>query len=138
MAAAAYYFGHELVCAWNDINNALNPLSNSNSINNSAPDVPDNIVGSPPNNPTKPRTNSGPLDPSYGGTGDPAADFDLLTGGTGRPADPNSDFPPGTIIGDNDIQLRPGNKNDGPRIDIPSKGTKPRETLHYPPSNPGK
>jgi hypothetical protein len=55
-----------------------------------------------------------------------------LTGGTGRPAPDSRGAPPGTLIGDNGIQWRPGSGNTGPRIDIPSNGRKPAETLHYP------
>jgi len=98
------------------------------------PPVPDKPVGE---NPRPGRSGgrivSGPLTPENGGTGDADRDFDHLTGGTGKP---NSDQgrPPGTQVGDNGVQLRPGPK--GPRIDIPGKGTKPPETLHYPPPPP--
>ena len=52
-----------------------------------------------------------------------------LTGGTGKPV--SDKYPPGTMIGDNGIALRPGNGGKGPRIDIPSNAGKPHETLHY-------
>ena len=95
-----------------------------------APPVPDELVGTPPNKSRPNRTNSGPLDPSFGGTGDAGADFNKLTGGTGAPPPEGSTLPSGSQVGDNGITLRPG--PDGPRIDIPSKGSKPAETLHYP------
>jgi len=38
----------------------------------------------------------------------------------------------GSVRSENGVVLRPS-KN-GPRIDIPANGPKPRETLHYPPS----
>jgi hypothetical protein len=76
------------------------------------------------------RHNSGPLDPSQGGTGNPQKDFDALTGGQSGPA--GDRYPPGTLIGPNGITLRPGTGGKGPRIDIPEKGPKPPETLHYP------
>jgi RHS repeat-associated protein len=77
------------------------------------------------------RHNSGPLDPSNGGTGDAASDFGKLTGGKSAPAPKGSNYPPGTQVGDNGISLRPEGKL-GPRIDIPANGDKPAETLHYP------
>lgn len=101
-----------------------------------APPVPDQPVGE---NPKPGRTGgrivSGPLAPGNGGTGDAGQDFDHLTGGTGKPDD-SQGRPPGTQIGDNGVQYRPGIKGNGPRIDIPANGTKPPETLHYPPPPP--
>jgi len=101
-----------------------------------APPVPDLPVGENP----KPGRNggrpvSGPFAPEHGGTGDAGQDFDHLTGGTGKPYDAQG-RPPGTQIGDNGIQHRPGIKGKGARIDIPAHGSKPRETLHYPTSPP--
>lgn len=97
-----------------------------------APPLPDTLVGRPPNNQGGKRVNSDPLEEKYGGTGDPYKDFDILAGGTGKPADPADGRPAGTIVGDNGIAIRPGKGNDGPRIDIPANGNKPAETLHYP------
>ncbi|HET6843359.1 MAG TPA: RHS repeat-associated core domain-containing protein [Candidatus Angelobacter sp.] len=82
------------------------------------------------------RHNSGPLDPSHGGVGDAAKDFDTLTGGKSGPAPAGSTYPPGTLVGDNGIALRPARGTSGPRIDIPANDTKPHETLHYPPPPP--
>jgi RHS repeat-associated protein len=73
---------------------------------------------------------NGPLDPAHGGVGDAGKDFDTLTGGKSGPAPTGSTLPAGSQVGDNGIVLRPG--QDGPRIDIPANGDKPRETLHYP------
>jgi uncharacterized protein RhaS with RHS repeats len=78
------------------------------------------------------RHNSGPLDPSNGGTGDAQKDFDKLTGGKNGPAPADKKFPPGTQVGKNNVAIRPGQGNDGPRIDVPANGRKPHETLHYP------
>lgn len=95
----------------------------------SAPEVPDSYVGDNQNE-TKRRVNSDGLAPKHGGSGDPEADFGVLTGGTGRPHPDRK----GVLVGDNGIELRPGSKpHQGPRIDIPPKGNKKRETLHYPP-----
>lgn len=95
--------------------------------------LPDQPVG---DNPQPGRTGgrlvSGPLTPENGGTGDPEKDFDVLTGGTGKPND-SGGRPAGTKIGDNAVQLRPGIKGNGPRIDIPANGDKLPETLHCPP-----
>lgn len=77
------------------------------------------------------RHNSGPLDPANGGTGDAQKDFDRLTGGKNAPAPAGSTYPPGTQVGGNGVVLRPGRGGTGPRIDIPSNGSKPHETLHY-------
>jgi RHS repeat-associated protein len=93
--------------------------------------VPTGLVGTDPT-PTKGRTNSGPLAPGNGGTGDAGKDFGTLTGGKSGPAPPGSTLPPGTQVGENGTQLRPGSPTSGPRIDIPANGPKPIETLHYP------
>lgn len=93
--------------------------------------VPTGLVGTDPK-PTKGRTNSGPLAPENGGTGDAGKDFGTLTGGKSGPAPPGSTLPPGTQVGENGTQLRPGTPTSGPRIDVPANGPKPIETLHYP------
>ena len=97
-----------------------------------APKLPNGLVGvqDGKGGRTKGRHNSGPLAPENGGTGDAQKDFDKLTGGKSGAAPQGSGYPPGTQIGDNGITIRPG--PNGPRIDIPSNGTKPTETLHYP------
>jgi RHS repeat-associated protein len=69
---------------------------------------------------------SGPLAPENGGIGDVDADFDTLTGGVSTPVTPGLGYPEGTIMGANGISKRPDGK-----IDIPSRGSKPHETLHY-------
>ena len=79
------------------------------------------------------RINNGPLDPTNGGTGNARDDFDSLTGGHSRPAPESSSLPPGSLVGDNGVIFRPGSGGGaGPRIDIPARGPKPHETLHYP------
>ncbi|MDY6981628.1 MAG: hypothetical protein SV422_00930, partial [Pseudomonadota bacterium] len=95
------------------------------------PEIPDDLVGEVDENwNEKPNgVNAGKLSPAAGGTGDPVKDFEKLTGGTGT-LDPDT----GHVIGGNGIRLRPAGP-DGPRIDIPAKGTKKHETLHYPPEN---
>ncbi|MGH9724934.1 MAG: RHS repeat-associated core domain-containing protein [Candidatus Acidiferrales bacterium] len=93
--------------------------------------VPTGLVGTDPT-PTKGRTNSGPLAPENGGTGDAGKDFGTLTGGKSGPAPEGKGYPAGTQIGENGTQLRPGSSTSGPRIDIPANGGKPIETLHYP------
>ncbi|MDD7973897.1 S41 family peptidase [Roseinatronobacter alkalisoli] len=70
---------------------------------------------------------SGPLTPENGGTGNPAQDWEVLTGGD-YVRDPNSDH----LIGPNGERYRPGRTGKGPRIDIPASGDKPHETMHYP------
>jgi|GEM_PF-2653165 RHS repeat-associated protein len=102
-----------------------------------APPLPEGIVGEGPR-PTKGRINSGPLLPEHGGTGNAEEDFENLTGGIGEENE-DSGRDPGTLVGGNGIELRPGRPATGsrpatgPRIDIPETEDKPRETLHYPP-----
>jgi len=106
--------------------------SEDSSVNKpEVPPLPEGLVGTQDEKagPARRRHNSGPLDPSHGGTGDATKDFDILTGGQNEPA--GDRFPPGTLIGPNDITLRPGSGDAGPRIDIPGNGSKPHETLHY-------
>jgi len=97
--------------------------------------LPTGLVGTDPS-PTKGRTNSGPLAPENGGSGDAGKDFGTLTGGKSGPAASGSTYPPGTQVGDNGTALRPASGKSGPRIDIPANGSKPHETLHYPPPPP--
>jgi RHS repeat-associated protein len=97
-----------------------------------APPLPTGPVGTPPHTEGKGgQIQSGPLHPNHGGSGNPHRDHDHLTGGTGKPNNTGG-RPPGTRVGDNGIQIRPGKPGQGPRIDIPPNGPKPGETLHYP------
>jgi filamentous hemagglutinin len=112
-----------------EILNSIGSLFNAHG-QMQAPGLPETIVGTNPKPSSGKRVNSGPLDAAHGGTGDAEKDFDKLTGGHSGPA-PN-DRPPGTLLGGNRVQLRPGTPSKGPRIDIPANGTKPPETLHYP------
>jgi hypothetical protein len=116
----------------------LQKLANALSINasNSVPPVPSDLVGDqtdPRAGPNKggTRHTSGPLTPANGGTGDFAQDLDKLTGGV-RPAQPDDNRPPGSLVGENGIFGRPSNSSGGSSIDIPGNGSKPHETLHYP------
>jgi len=118
--------------AYEGVKNAVEHIVHQNE----APPVPDGNVGTPPHSDGKGgQTQSGPLHPDHGGTGDPDKDFGHLTGGTGKPNETGG-RPPGTKTGDNGVQVRPGKPGQGPRIDIPPKGNKPGETLHYPPRVP--
>ena len=102
-----------------------------------APPLPGGLVGDQTDPRAGPssgkRHNSGPLTPENGGTGNANDDFDKLTGGTGTSPPGRA---PGTVRGDNGVTIRPGKLGEGPRIDIPANGTKPPETLHYPPPPP--
>jgi len=129
----AQYFVPLVPALQNDNTNATTPPATTPS----AP-LPKELVGTQDakSAPQGNRQNSGPLDPSHGGVGDAAKDFGTLTGGKSGPAPAGSTYPPGTLVGDNGIALRPARGTSGPRIDIPANGTKPHETLHYPPPPP--
>ncbi len=117
--------------AWNAINNFYDRIFTS------VPPVPDVYVGDQNDrragtSDSGSRHTSGPLSPEYGGVGDAEKDFDKLTGGTGRPMpDDDRRNKPGVLIGDNGVWIRPGSNGSGPRIEIPEKGNKLPETLHY-------
>ncbi len=113
-----------------------NTLTTINQMNESSiPDVPNGLVcdqsddRAGPNKSGK-RHTSGPLTPENGGTGDYETDLETLTGGT-RPAGEGDSAPPGSQVGENGIFGRPENSTGGASIDIPAKGDKPHETLHY-------
>ncbi|MBL4543637.1 MAG: hypothetical protein JKP98_16450 [Rhodobacteraceae bacterium] len=76
------------------------------------------------------RQNSGPLNPEFGGTGNAVDDFDIITGG-----DYVHDPETGHRIGPNGERYRPGRDGRGPRIDIPARGGRRAETMHYPPES---
>ncbi|HEX7031208.1 MAG TPA: RHS repeat-associated core domain-containing protein, partial [Gammaproteobacteria bacterium] len=100
-----------------------------------SPEIPEGLVGEQDGKggSKKGRHNSGPLSEENGGTGSAEKDFEKLTGGNSGPAPEGSRLPEGSRVGENGIVLRPS--ENGPRIDIPSNGDKPRETLHYPPES---
>jgi YD repeat-containing protein len=127
VVAAALEIGYEIY------------LANAEAEDQGGPDVPEGLVGEQDSTkgggPQGRRHNSGALLPENGGVGDAEKDFDKLTGGRSSPAPEGSRFPEGTKIGGNGIALRPGNDKAGPRIDIPARGEKPHETLHYPKQN---
>jgi filamentous hemagglutinin len=104
------------------------------SSSGAGPDLPTGLVGTQDKGARQQgnRHNSGPLDAENGGTGDAQQDFNHLTGGKSAPAPTGGSYPPGTQVGENGVVIRPGKGNSGPRIDIPSNGSKPHETLHYP------
>ena len=126
IGAGIVYYGGKLV----------NAIIHHNEAPPVAPPVPTGPVGTPPHKEGKGgQTQSGPLHPDHGNTGDPDKDFGHLTGGTGRPNEAGG-RPAGTQVGGNGVQIRPGSTGQGPRIDVPPNGTKPGETLHYPPPVP--
>jgi RHS repeat-associated protein len=116
-------------------NESVRPASNQDETN--GPELPTGLVGTQDKDARQQgnRHNSGPLDPVSGGTGDAQQDFDHLTGGKHAPAPTGSSYPPGAQVGENGVVLRPGKGSIGPRIDVPSNGSKPHETLHYPPGS---
>ena len=104
-------------------------------MNESATEIPDKLVGdqSDPrtgSNKSGTRHTSGPLAPENGGVGDYEKDLETLTGDT-RPAGESDSAPPGSSIGENGIFGRPVNSSGGASIDVPAKGDKIHETLHY-------
>jgi len=131
LAGAAYYANKAL----HAIGDAINEVRNDGE-GAVAPPLPEGNVGEDQGNTQRPGgiINSGPLAPENGGTGDAEEDFETLTGGTGKPANPEDGRPAGTLVGDNGIALRPGTETKGPRIDIPgnSETGKRPEDLHYP------
>jgi filamentous hemagglutinin len=104
-----------------------------------APSLSDKLVGDQRDpravgNKSGDKHTSGTLTPENGGTGDFKRDLGTLAGPT-RPAGVGDSAPPGALIGENGVFGRPENKSGGASIDIPAKGDKPHETLHYPPSD---
>lgn len=103
---------------------------------NTAPELPDDLVGDqsdPRAGPNKAggKHTSGTLTEENGGNGDFLHDLEVLAGPV-RPQKPGDKAPPGSLVGENGVFGRPDNKSGGSGIDIPGKGTKPHETLHYP------
>ncbi len=88
---------------------------------NPAP-LPDGLTG------TNPRETSGRINTD--GAGIPEEKFDELTGGQSV-TDSN-----GHRVGANGVRLRPGTETKGPRIDIPAKGDRKHETIHWPAPKP--
>jgi RHS repeat-associated protein len=107
-------------------------------VSGGGPEVPGSLVGEQDDiaGAQGGRHNSGPLSTDHGGTGDAGKDFEKLTGGKAGPAPEDKNYPEGTVVGENGISLRPATDKSGPRIDIPAKGDKPAETLHYPKPSP--
>jgi RHS repeat-associated protein len=111
------------------------PLTQQNESHEGSPPLPGGLVGvqDGKSGVRGRRTNSGPLAPEHGGTGDAEKDFDKLTGGKSTPTggDGVADGS-GGLVGENGIRYRPAVGSNGPRIDIPANGDKSHETLHYP------
>ena len=83
------------------------------------PDLPSGLTGENPRDGTGKRINTDL-------TGGADEVFDRLTGGHSRT------LPDGTKVEPNGVRLRPGTENSGPRVDIPAKGQRPHETIHFP------
>ena len=90
---------------------------------NSTPDLPDGLTGDNPRPGSGNRVNT---DLPGGAQGV----FDDLTGGK------STDQGNGTKVGSNGVRIRPGKTGEGPRVDIPAKGDRPHETIHFPPPKP--
>jgi hypothetical protein len=113
------------------VGNAI--LNHGNKEGGKSPPLPDKLVGVKDDKSATQgnRENRGPLAPENGGAGNAGKDFDHLTGGKSGPAPEGSKYPPGTLVGENGVAIRPDGKS-GPRIDIPANGDEPHETVHYP------
>ena len=112
-----------------------NGMFNESASDDECPDLPDELVGDqsdPRAGPNKggKRHTSGPLRPEFGGTGNFEEDLETLAGPV-RPWQPGDAAPPGSLVGENGVFGRPTNSSGGASIDIPAKGGRPHETLHY-------
>lgn len=87
------------------------------------PDLPNDVVGDNPRESSGKRKNT---DLPADALPDVIKD---LTGGNLQDDD-------GQKVCPNGIRIRPGKPGEGPRIDIPGKGSKPPETIHFPPGTP--
>ena len=98
------------IAACDEVGNAIGNILTSDNASDDAPGLPEGLVGEQDSRGgrTRGRTNSGPLAPEHGGTGDADEDFETLTGGAGEPAPEGAGYPEGTRVGDNGIQIRPG------------------------------
>jgi RHS repeat-associated protein len=139
MVSAGKAIGEGVSAANEKIKNLIFNESNEGKKDEAAPkegakELPDVLVGEQDklSGQRGKRHVSGPLAPEHGGTGNAEQDFETLAGGKGKPAPVGSNYPPGTVVGESGVALRPGKGDVGPRIDIPAKGSKPAETLHYP------
>jgi RHS repeat-associated protein len=84
------------------------------------PELPTGLTGQNPQNSSGKRTNTDLPGNSQGV-------FDRLSGGK------STTQPDGTKVAPNGVRLRPGSGGQGPRIDIPGRGSRPPETIHFPP-----
>lgn len=87
------------------------------------PDLPNGLTGENPRESSGKRINT-----DLPGGADEL--FDKLTGGQSKT------LPDGTRVGPNGVRLRPGGESTGPRVDIPAKGQRPPETIHFPGTSP--
>lgn len=84
------------------------------------PSLPTDLTGQNPRDSSGKRTNTDLPGNSEGV-------FDGLSGGK------STTLPDGTKVAPNGVRLRPGKGDQGPRIDIPGRGSTPPETIHFPP-----
>ena len=89
-------------------------------MNEKSPELPTDLTGQNPRPGSGNRTNTDLPGGSQGV-------FDGLSGGN------STTLPDGTQVAPNGIRYRPGKDDKGPRIDIPANGSRPHETIHFPP-----
>jgi RHS repeat-associated protein len=94
--------------------------SSANAEGTAAPDLPTGLTGDNPRQGSGNRINTD----LPGGAQDV---FDRLGGGK---ATTHND---GTQVAPNGVRLRPEKNGQGPRVDIPANGSRPHETIHFPP-----
>ncbi|MFP3757693.1 RHS repeat-associated core domain-containing protein [Cupriavidus sp. SIMBA_020] len=102
--------------------NVIGPIIAQNS-EAGVPDVPTDLIGDNPRSSSGQRVNTDLPSSDFPGT------VDDLTGG--QTSDQG-----GHQVCPNGVRVRPGKHGNGPRIDIPANGTKPPETIHFPPGTP--
>jgi hypothetical protein len=112
LVKAAVFVGSGLAAAYAG-NRALNAFRETG-----VPPLPDGLTGADP------QERPGRINTT--GSGNPEGKFDELTGGQ------STTQPDGTRVGPNGVRLRPGTDTKGPRIDIPARGDRKHETVHYP------
>lgn len=86
---------------------------------NAGPELPDSLTGQNPREGSGKRVNTD----LPGGAEEL---FDELSGGK------SETLPDGTKVAPNGVRYRSGNEERGPRVDIPAKGTRKHETVHFP------
>ena len=94
--------------------------------------------------PTQPAENPAPLPDGLTGTNPQEASGRINTDGIGSPEEKFQELTGGQSttdakghrVGANGVRFRPGTETKGPRIDIPAKGDRKHETMHWPLPNP--